>query len=152
MSGAFVFGWNNISNTWRKLLGVNNGGAATYEAVLGVIGHRPPGSAQVALGWYKHNGTYILYTVPAGNTLYLTSWAGSVRNQGLATGVGYVAVRNAVPVIQYYLFSASCAVGNTHLNSLYYSPPLEIPEGWDIVLVSDTNGLYTNFHIHGYVM
>jgi hypothetical protein len=100
------------------------------------VGVRPAHRGeQVVKSSSAQNATVIIHTVTAGKTLFLCSVF--LRAYWNVVGNSHpLAVRNAADVIQYTLLDMLApAVGHGEV-SRAFGPPLEIPAGYDITIVS----------------
>lgn len=96
------------------------------------------------------NGWTTLYTVPAGKTLYLTSTVLQCHNNSGARGVGYLAVTDNVPTLQYAILYADLPNGGyLGFNNTFF-PPLEIPATWLLRIYSSAVGVYTSGVFSGF--
>lgn len=100
------------------------------------LGVRPAhNGTQVAKYASAINTTAIVYTVTAGKVLHL--FHAEVWIAVAAAGQGFLLVRNAADVAQYYFLPILCAAAVMHpCGVANFYPPVEIPEGWDICVVS----------------
>lgn len=110
-----------------------------------------PGVTQVLDKAQKTNGISSFYTVPSGKTLYLTSLYMQSFNNGAGDATGRVLTRDASDVI-ISTWRLDCL--QTQQLAVYFpfSPPLKIPEDYDIVLDSDNAGYTINATITGYTI
>jgi len=105
---------------------------------------------QVVASLGKENGNGVLYTVPVGNTLFLTSF--SVNLGLIAVGIADFYVRNGLAVYQYRLFRSSPqATDGTKHYGLSFAFPIEVPATYDFFLTSSAAGLYIDALITGWV-
>jgi len=89
-------------------------------------------------------GTKQGYTVPAGKTFYVTSAWLSVATSAAGTGWSSFMIRDAGNVVQAYIFRLLNTVTGLFLLSNPFSPPIEVPAGWDLALwVEDANTIGT---------
>ena len=128
---------------------------------MAVMGFREPNMArwvgvrpghdgtQIAKSGHTDNALLIVHTVTAGKTLYLTAALASGNTAGTATGIN-IWVRNAADVAQYYLIQNSLNVNTYFAVGLSFNPPLEIPAGWDIVIVAGHATARADLFIHGW--
>ncbi len=95
--------------------------------------------------------TDIVYTVPAGKILFVSSGAlASSMSTADAhwTGLG---VRNVGDVIQYYLIRHHFGTIG-HLSGLNpYVPAVEVAAGWDVFAISNHLSLFANAIINGWL-
>ena len=94
----------------------------------------------IALGWV------LIYTVPVGQTLYLTHAAINGAFNGSATL--YLGVYDTTPVIVQYLFGAykQMNFSSSFCNANYW-PPIEIPAGYTIQAAQSGNiGMTVTLH------
>jgi hypothetical protein len=96
------------------------------------------------------NGTAIVYTVPAGKTLFLCSVLHSYL--GIAISESSVGVRNAADVLQYLLSNILVATLTlSNVIALPFWPPVEIPALYDITVASPAALAYARACITGWV-
>jgi len=115
------------------------------------VGKIPEDGTQVLQNAGATNNTVAVYTVPAGDIFYLVSWNLSVTV--VATGYVYLAVRNAGAAIQYVCELIKCEAATTIPGrSGMVLPPIELPAGWDIAVLSSAVGLTADASIFGYVI
>jgi len=80
--------------------------------------------------------TTVIYTVPAGKILFISSCLLSSRESANASSLVYVVVRNIAdteqytPLLHYYDLAGHQTTTSIHL------PALELPAGWDIAVIS----------------
>lgn len=110
----------------------------------------PDSGTQVAADNEADNSTAIVHTVTAAKTLYLSAATLGLYNNGLTRARGYLAVRDASDVLQYYILICGCPPGDGKMGSVVFSPPLEIPESCDVYVVSGLADFKVNGMIHGY--
>ena len=116
------------------------------------VGKIPNGATQVAKYKSASNGTEIVHTVTEGKTLYISHIDFSGVNDAAATMITYLFMRNDLDVDQYYLFSVAIRAGETICQSGGFLPPIEVPEDWDICIISLDASFYVRAFIHGYEM
>ena len=115
------------------------------------VGVRPAhGGTQVMTYCGVNNSTGIVYTVPAGKTFYLC-WANIVVPT-VTTGHGELYIRNLADVFVFELasvnvFTAAAAYSGPFIGN----PPLEVPEGYDVCILSSTAGLIVIGNAFGWV-
>lgn len=106
---------------------------------ISTITKAPSGTTAVYKSGIIAGDAIILHTITAGKTLYLTSTALAIGALD-TSGNSYVAVRNTSDIIQYYLIrhNTKATTGNSGnvAFSIQLSPPLNVPEGWDIIIYS----------------
>lgn len=103
---------------------------------------------QIVKDTYADNSTVIIHTVTSGKSLYLCSIALSVIPA--ATGYGYFYVRDDSDTTQYRFFRPRRQQYDGEMVSMTFNPPLIIPEGWDICLMSQVDGFGMRGFIFGY--
>ena len=96
------------------------------------------------------NSTIILYTVPAGKVFYWCGW-NMIAYGPAAAGDSYLYIYTAVPAIWRRIQRFFYAITDSRALSKSYWPPLEIPEGYSIRLVSTVVGHALQGSIHGWV-
>lgn len=114
------------------------------------VGVRPGHDGiQVMKSASKGNGTLILHTVTAGMIFYLTFFTFNLY----ATSTGHSAkllVRDDEDVDQYNISTAAVSAIRYVLQACNINPPIEIPAGYDICLVSNNAALTVYASIHGW--
>ncbi len=105
--------------------------------------------AQIAKDAQASDSTVICHTVSAGKTFFLTKF---IFSSGWGAGLGTLVVRNASDVPQYTIASLqfSSAAGAPGVTPGFFNPPLEIPAGWDLAVISSAAGHIANVFIHGW--
>jgi len=73
-----------------------------------------------------------IYTVPANKILYIFSAQAAVRETADADSYGWIAIRNAVDVLQFYLLVVFINVKGFIALPQTYSPAIELAAGWDV--------------------
>lgn len=95
----------------------------------------PTGLVHVSASGIQYQaGTVVIYTVPAGKTLFLSSIQAGVGSTGNHVQTS-ARVRNATDAVQYYLFRTYGYGIMAFSIDRVYDPPKEIPAGWDIAFV-----------------
>lgn len=94
------------------------------------------------------NNTVIVHTVTAGKTFYLSSAVIGLFSTGTASG--YLLVRDDGDVLQYNIVFGRIINADEQLFSMGFDPPIEIPEGWDICVSSNSADMYVEGFIHGW--
>ena len=107
-------------------------------------------SSQVAESGTKTNGTEIIYTVPSGKVFYLCTWTLSLTGTG--TDEVHLKVRNASDVDQYTIqdIGAETTLLESQSDGGTFNPPLAIPAGYDVILVSGAANADGAAFIHGF--
>jgi len=100
---------------------------------------------QITKSVYANNATKIIHTVSSGKSLYLCSVALSVFPTAL--GEGYIYVRDENDTTQYYILVTRRQENDGEMVSMTFNPPIQIPAGWDICVVSSA----TNFKLRGFI-
>ena len=115
------------------------------------VGIRPAHEGEQVVARSSHeNSTVVLYTVPAGRTLYLCGANLGVR----ATAAGYVLISiytDLGAVYWEFLYYGFPAAGGAGSYVFPFSPPLELPSGYTVKDVSSAPGLWTVGAIWGWV-
>ncbi len=95
------------------------------------------------------NNTVIVHTVTSGKTLFLKLIVLTVRD---ATGVSFVRVRDGSDVTQYTFgfFHIPSLTGFSPPLVIPFDTPLEIPSGFDIIVVSNTLNHKASCYFHGW--
>jgi len=114
------------------------------------VGTRPAhNGVQVSKNVLATNATTIIYTVSDNKTLFLCT--ASLGHYGIATGGTYLGVRNDGDVFQYYIHYVMCQLNYPSVPVVVtFWPPLEIPEKWDIIVVSGVAGLSAMGYVFGW--
>jgi hypothetical protein len=139
---------NNIETNEIKQVGVK---PAQDQESIRIYSRIPDSGLQVAYTTTISNATTVIYTVPVGNTLRLTSFAcGCSNNSGGSTN-GWVQWYNTTPAAWYkmldtYLLDQTC-FGLTHV----FNPPLEIPQSYYLQVYSGSAGHFTWVSFHGFL-
>lgn len=115
------------------------------------IGVRPGHNGdQVSVSLMTNGAVAIIYTVPAGKTLFLCGMTIGLYMSGAGVGA-YVRVRNVADVTVYTLFAQVTNFAFDVTVAKSYWPPIEIPTGYDIVQAATGAGQEIDTHIHGWV-
>jgi len=107
------------------------------------------GYTQIAKSDSASNATVVLHTVTAGKTFYLTGANFLIYCTVAGTAFDFP-VTNAADAIQYSLIKGIYMANVSIISPLYYSPPLEIPEGWKIKLISSDANIQLWASVFGY--
>ena len=115
------------------------------------VGVRPAhNGTQVAVSLLTNGAVSIIYTVPAGVTLFLCGMIVGLYMSGAGV-TAYVRVRNVADVTQYTLFNQVTNFAfDVTLNHSFW-PPLEIPTGYDIVQAATGAGQEIDTFLHGWI-
>ena len=100
---------------------------------------------QVVKNNHANNSTVIIHTVTSGKTLYLCSITLSV--DPIANGYGWFYVRDTNDNTVYSFFRPRRQANDGEMVSATFNPPLKIPDGYDICLMSEVDG----FHMYGFI-
>ena len=92
----------------------------------------------------------VVYTVPAGNTLYITSILLSTNNAGAAIGASQARFYTAVPAL-YHTMRSFCAVGNVAVFGISFTIPYFVPSGYTLRVFSPIAGLVATCGFTGYI-
>lgn len=92
--------------------------------------------------------TVVFHTVDTGKTFYLSS--AMLAAEGTAIGSAFLSVWNGSDVIQYHLIRFKVLPNDFGYGDRVFLPPLEIPEGWDMVVQAIGPNFWASAHIHGY--
>lgn len=114
------------------------------------VGKIPDDGTQVAVQGLAANQTTTIHTVTAAKTLYLSLAAVGVRNNNAANQSVYLRVTDGVDALQYDLFGFSVAASQGASDSHSFMPPLEIPAGWKLKVISADADVRAHAFIHGY--
>ena len=95
-----------------------------------------------------NNTTAIIHTVTAGKTLFLVS----CRLMVTATGAGSILlrVRDDEDTFLYTIDRFYAPINGTWSSPTYFFPPLEIPAGYDIFVLSSALNCFGHSHIFGW--
>jgi len=115
------------------------------------VGTRPGHDGTQVLEYGDAAGAIVIvYTVPAGKTLYLCD--ATMMYATLAAGDGWAEISTAVPVTVTYLFRDILIAGiAVFTKQATYWPPIEIPSGYLIRVRSSAAGLTARLMVHGWV-
>lgn len=96
------------------------------------------------------NTTQVVYTVPAGKKFYLIS--SDLDSDGGAVGIVTGVIRDAIPTDQKNINQIRIGATGQVIPMDHFAPgwPIELPENWDIAVVSDTALLTGTLSIQGY--
>ncbi len=115
------------------------------------VGVRPAHyGEQVAVSSVKSNGTQIVYTVPAGKVFHLCA-LGCVARETTGASGGTIGIRNAADVVQYQVFEHYPNFASIFTQSIPFNPPLEIPAGFDVYILSTTLTLIITCFLFGWI-
>lgn len=97
------------------------------------------------------NASVILYTVPGGKTLYLTSLYARFVTGADAGAVPAILIRDEGDnvIVNWYMRLAASSGANLELN---FCPPIVVPTGYDMVAYSPNNNTHAFGSIHGYTV
>ena len=105
---------------------------------------------QVTPAGSANNATVIVYTVPAGKTLYITHYA--VQCTPNLAGSGYFAIRNELDVLTYRFQYLENIVGAPSLiESCSFVYPVEVPAGYDLYVNSNLLGFWVRVAAIGWI-
>lgn len=110
----------------------------------------PSAGIQVAASADIDNGTVIIHTVTAGKTLYLCHYMWSIWNISGGNGWGRLQVRDAGDAQVYLIVDSGAADDFAYGISGNFNPPLEVPAGYDICVISGQADCWVSGFIHGY--
>jgi len=114
------------------------------------VGTRPGHNGeQVFESGQANNNTVILYTVPAGNTLYLC-----LVNYSVYFGIANTSklmYYDGTPALWRTPIQMSGPVADNFGQVFHYWPPLELPEGYSIRLFSGGVGLLVTGSVFGWI-
>ncbi len=96
------------------------------------------------------NQTTIVYTVPANKKFFLVE--SMVHPTTVAIGIGYVEIRNGSGVRVRHLnqINIDTQIGESPADHFNPGWPVELPEGYDITIVSNAAGLTVEGDIFGF--
>lgn len=114
------------------------------------VGKIPDGVTEVKVSGTANNETTTIHTVTAGKTLYLSFWTLDYSNESGATSYCSLQVDNGSDVLQYRIANPRCPDGGYNDFSGNMIPPMEIPAGYKVKLVSTDENMYARAFIHGY--
>jgi len=96
-------------------------------------------------------GTTIIYTVPAGQKLYIST-AGLCSTQTVnEMGCGILEVRNEADVLQYYLVGHYYDFAGQFTNFVNHFPACEAQAGWDVTVRSYNAAMRARGFIYGWL-
>lgn len=105
---------------------------------------------QVASRDSVEGGTKLVYTVPAGQTLYLVH--AQTLALGGALGLYSSYIRNAADALWFYLTYGGTAAGFAYFNGPFAPAiPLEVPSGYDLCIWSNAVGMLAEGAFFGWV-
>jgi len=96
-------------------------------------------------------GSKVIYTVPAGCKLFVSTAGLSSVQTAVETGGGYMEARNAADVHQYYFLNHSyCQIDqmNTFVN---FCPAVELEAGWKVLVAGNIPGIIARGLIWGWL-
>lgn len=96
-------------------------------------------------------GSLIIYTVPAGKILFVTSAFLAARYSGAANAWGAIGVRDALDAHQYWFAMVYIVGANSYNTPLSYFPAVEVPAGYDVYVRSGDALLDANGIINGWI-
>jgi len=114
------------------------------------VGVRPAhNGTQIAKQATAIDQTTVLHTVTSGKTLFIATLI--IEFDSTVSGVvGNVRVRDTSDVTMFDIVTCVMREATQELLSIPFNPPLEIAEGYDIVLVSNNSSMRTIGFIHGW--
>jgi len=80
------------------------------------------------------NSTVIIYTVPAGKTLYITTFHIFIYN--VVVGLGAIFARDANDLNSQWIIGGAYPLGEARSSSINFNIPLVVPALWDICIYS----------------
>lgn len=92
----------------------------------------------------------IVYTIPAGRTLYITSWYVALFNADVAPYWIFLSLYNSLAVLQGVLLSIPAWNDSTNAIAQTLNMPFEIPEGYYIEVRTETASVYGYGGFTGY--
>ena len=115
------------------------------------LGSRPGhnGTQVLEHGSQTGVGTSVVYTVPAGVTLFLCAIQGGIYAPALDNF--FIQIFNAVPVLFRNLWGTAAVAANFSPYSVSYFYPIEIPEAYSIRVKVGAAGNRIDATIHGWV-
>lgn len=115
------------------------------------VGTRPGhNGVQVLERNTANNGTTVIYTVPAGKTLYLVNWTLAFFAGGV-TGDARMCIWDTTPAIWKFLAFMTVAVNDADNMELSTPFPVEVPAQYTIRVSNFAAGHWTTGLIHGWV-
>jgi len=98
---------------------------------------------------YADDNITVIHTVASGKTLYLVSWGLFIYKN--VTGRYYLGLRNSSGIDYYILGLGYHYAGNPAIPCVGYSyPPIEVPAGHHIIVLSGAPGLEAWGNIYGW--
>ena len=115
------------------------------------VGTRPAHrGTQVAVSAFANFASTVIYTVPAGQTLFLCGFTAGFYS-GAAGSWGILVWEDAVPaIVAHLLYCNSNAIESWGVCHTFW-PPLEIPEGHRLRCEASAAGRSISAFIHGWV-
>ena len=111
----------------------------------------PDTGTQITVSGNAAAATVVIYTVPANQTLYISSCFCHVSTVS-TTGLGYLFITNAADVTQYYLGGSDQVFATGAVNHGYGIPyPVLVPAGYKVKLYSSVNVVTITGGIHGWL-
>lgn len=90
-----------------------------------------------ARGENENEGSVVVYTVPAGKKLYLSSVILNAYQPAANKARTQVVVNNAADVLQFYVAEIGFSVVGQISCPLIFVPALELAAGWKVVLTNE---------------
>jgi len=96
-------------------------------------------------------GSQIIYTVPAGKKLFVSTAAlCTVLGINVLSG-GWLEARDAADVRQYFMMSHALNIAGHMADFVSYLPALELEDGWDVALWTYGGGVEVRGYIFGWL-
>lgn len=95
--------------------------------------------------------TTIIYTVPMGKVLFITTASLASRESAAAVSACNISVRNDSDVDQYTLLAHFYDIAGHQVNGLNFIPALELAANWDVYIVSGHANIDARGIIHGWL-
>ena len=114
------------------------------------VGKRPDGASVLALYGVADNSTTSIYTIPAGQTGYLTHYTFSIYNTAAGAGGGRLYINNDTPALWNEIVRMIVPTNNGFAMSGSFNPPLELGAGFAALVQSWIANTKVTVFIHGY--
>lgn len=123
------------------------------QPVSGIRGVWPAIDAvRIAEGTYQSGqGTVVVYTVPAGKILYISSAYLTSRLTAAVATYTWMITRNVADVTQVHMLSAYYSVVDAKTFAIPYVPALELPAGYDVAIYVHSATLSSRGGIFGWL-
>lgn len=141
----------NDRSSWRGVRPIT--GSDDFPVTLGqetlVLG-MPTGATPVGYWNSSYGSLQTVWTVSAGKTLYLCNATLAISNKSGSNSIAEIRVYNTVPAIVYYLNAAMVYVDEFQVIPMQFTPPMPIPAGYTIKVITDVMYCRALATIYGY--